>query len=182
MPGCCFAFHLAALSPKRLAAWGVCHRKPLLPIAANGERARGCSVPALHPCLAQPLALAGLGGSLLHRCSCRGCWGAATPVPCSTAAGLWSLRVSLWSAGPCSLPVINCAALMPGAPKLRGLGDVAVWDPACFSCTLPTGIAHLHLLPPLRVGCLLPGPLREKWPRTGTALPVSAAPSDVACK
>lgn len=36
---------------------GVCHGVPLLLVPANGERARGCSVPALHPCLAQPLAL-----------------------------------------------------------------------------------------------------------------------------
>lgn len=143
MPGCCLAF-----TPL------LCPQSNLLP-AELSQKAP----------LARPR---GQGEDEELLCACSSSW----PSPqhsrgwgnaCSIAAGqlgnglspsialrqllLQPLCVWLCSAGPCSLPVVNGAALMPGAPSPRGPGDAAVQDPVCFSCTLPTGDARLHLLP-----------------------------------
>lgn len=81
-------------------------------------------MPALHPCLAQPLALVGLGRCLLHHC-----WGAwqqagpwhrsplaggeqlarpALPGPCSTVAGQGASVVPLRF-------VVVCGTLLPAS-------------------------------------------------------------------
>lgn len=86
------------LSPQQLV-WGACCQKPLLLIHSQGW---GMLAPLL----------------LLL-------WLLGTLALCCTLAGwdlLWSLCVSLCSAGPCSLPVIHCGVLVPVAPKLQGLG------------------------------------------------------------